>query len=80
MSDDMEKLLQEAAKRGAKQALHELGLDDDQAGPDVRDLRTLITDFRAIRKSVMNALVTGITLGFLALLVGGATMKFVLSK
>lgn len=75
-NDQIERMLQDAARRGAKQALHELGLDDDQAGNDVRDLRTLITDFRAIRTTVLRTVVSGVTLGVLGLLVVGAGIRW----
>ena len=79
-NEQMEKMLEAAAKRGAKQALHELGLDDDQAGNDVRDLRTLITDFRAVRTTVLRTVVSGITLGVLGLLIAGASIRWFIKE
>ena len=79
-NEQMEKMLESAAKRGAKQALHELGLDDDQAGNDVRDLRTLITDFRAVRTTVLRTVVSGITLGVLGLLIAGASIRWFIKE
>lgn len=35
-----------------KSALKEVGLHDDDAGNDVRDLRSLITDWRGIKKTI----------------------------
>jgi hypothetical protein len=50
-----------------KMALKEIGLHDDEAGDDVRDLRSLITDWRGMKKTVWNTIAragTVFVLGF----------------
>jgi hypothetical protein len=55
-----------------KSALKEVGLHDEEAGDDVRDLRSLITDWRGIKKTVLNTLAKAGTLFVLGLLMLGA--------
>ena len=57
-------------------ALKEVGLHDEEAGDDVRDLRSLITDWRGIKKTVLNTLAKAGTLFVLGLLMLGAWGKF----
>jgi hypothetical protein len=59
-----------------KSALKEVGLHDEEAGDDVRDLRSLITDWRGIKKTVLNTLAKAGTLFVLGLLMLGAWSKF----
>ncbi len=59
-----------------KLALKEVGLHDEEAGDDVRDLRSLITDWRGIKKTVLNTLAKAGTLFVLGLLMLGAWGKF----
>jgi hypothetical protein len=37
--DDFEQMLERAAERGARHALHEVGLDGEDAAHDIRELR-----------------------------------------
>jgi len=39
---ELEDLLSQAATRGARQALAEIGLDNGEAATDIRDLRSLL--------------------------------------
>ena len=43
-SPDWNIIIKQAAKRGARNALAEIGLDDQAACRDVRDLRELLTN------------------------------------
>jgi hypothetical protein len=76
-SRHMEELLEKAAHEGARRALKEIGLDDEHAGKDVQDLRTLIGDFRQIRTAVMRTTVQVLTIGVLSLLMAGAALKMI---
>lgn len=64
-------LLAEAAREGARQALAEIGLHDEEAVADVRDLRQFITALRLMKKGAWGA-VGGVVgkVVLLALLVG----------
>tara|TARA_R110002126_G_scaffold254310_1_gene397424 strand:- start:241 stop:489 length:249 start_codon:yes stop_codon:yes gene_type:complete len=59
-----------------KFALKEIGLHDDEAGDDVRDLRSLITDWRGMKKTVWNTIARAGTVFVLGLLMLGAWSKF----
>jgi len=42
---EFEALLERAAETGARRALHEVGLDGQDAAEDIRDLRSLLAGF-----------------------------------
>jgi hypothetical protein len=68
--------LRKIIREEMKLALKEVGLHDEEAGDDVRDLRSLITDWRGIKKTVLNTLAKAGTLFVLGLLMLGAWAKF----
>ena len=55
---DLNQIIEGAAKRGARLALSELGLEDNQAPRDIRDLRNLLISWRRIRREAINAMIT----------------------
>lgn len=59
-----------------KSALKEVGLHDEDAGDDVRDLRSLITDWRGMKKVVWQTVARAGTVFVLGLLMFGAWAKF----
>ena len=59
-----------------KYALKEVGLHDDDAGNDVRDLRSLITDWRGIKKTIWQTVARWGTLIVLGLMTLGTWNKF----
>ena len=63
---DLNTLIEGVARRGARLALAELGLEDHHAPRDLRDLRNLLTSWRRIRREAGDAL---ISFGVRALLV-----------
>jgi hypothetical protein len=58
-----------------KSVLKEVGLHDDDAGNDVRDLRSLITDWRGIKKTIWQTIARAGTLFVLGILMLGAWSK-----
>lgn len=58
-----------------KSVLKEVGLHDDDAGNDVRDLRSLITDWRGIKKTIWQTAARAGTLFVLGILMLGAWSK-----
>ena len=58
-----------------KSVLKEVGLHDDDAGNDVRDLRSLITDWRGIKKTIFQTVARWGTLIVLGILTLGAWSK-----
>ena len=55
---DLDQLIESAARRGARLALAELGLEDARAPQDVRDLRNLLVNWRKIRKEAVNTVIS----------------------
>ena len=55
---NLEQLIERAACRGARLALAEIGLEDDRAPQDVRDLRNLLVSWRKIRQQAVNTVVS----------------------
>lgn len=64
----IEQLIERSAKRGARIALNELGLDDHSARQDIHDLRHLLTNWRSLRRQMLEiGLRLGVHLLFIAL-------------
>lgn len=67
-----EQTLRTIVREETRQALKEVGLADEDAGNDVRDLRSLITDWRSMKKVVWQTVAKAGTLFVLGLLMLGA--------
>jgi hypothetical protein len=67
--------LRKIIREEMKSALKEVGLHDEEAGDDVRDLRSLITDWRGIKKTVWQTVARAGTVFVLGLLMLGAWSK-----
>ena len=70
-----QQLLRTIVREEMKSALKEIGLHDDDAGDDVRDLRSLITDWRGMKKTIMQTVARAGTVFVLGLLMLGAWAK-----
>jgi hypothetical protein len=70
-----EKSLRQIVREELKSVLKEVGLHDDDAGNDVRDLRSLITDWRGIKKTIWQTVARAGTLFVLGILMLGAWSK-----
>jgi len=68
---ELELMLEQASKEGAKKALTELGLHDENAPTDIRDLRELLRAFRMAKKDSFRILVKCIIIGFVTILTAG---------
>ena len=55
--DELEAMLDRAAKRGAKLVLRELGLHDESAAIDIREIRSLLDTWRQTRQSIWNTFI-----------------------
>ena len=55
--DELEAMLDRAAKRGAKLVLRELGLHDESASIDIREIRSLLDTWRQTRQSIWNTFI-----------------------
>jgi hypothetical protein len=67
--------LRQIIREEMKSVLKEVGLHDDDAGNDVRDLRSLITDWRGMKKVVWQTVARAGTVFVLGLLMFGAWAK-----
>lgn len=54
---ELDRIIEGAARRGARLALAELGLEDNQAPRDIRDLRHLLVSWRRIRREALHSLI-----------------------
>ncbi len=63
--------LRKLIREEMKFALKEVGLHDEEAGDDVRDLRSLLTDFRAVKKTIWQTVARAGTLFVLGLIALG---------
>ena len=68
--------LRQIVREEMKSVLKEVGLHDDDAGNDVRDLRSLITDWRGVKKTIWQTIARAGTLFVLGILMLGAWSKF----
>jgi len=69
--DINEQTLRTIIREEMKSALKEVGLHDEEAGDDVRDLRSLLTDFRAVKKTIWQTIARAGTLFVLGLIALG---------
>lgn len=70
-SAELEAMIERAAKRGAKEALESIGLHDDNATHDVRELRTLLDAWRGAKKTIWKTITQAATIFFLGALMAG---------
>ncbi|HYZ48253.1 MAG TPA: DUF6127 family protein [Sphingomonas sp.] len=68
-------VVEEACELGARRALASLGLEDAQAGQDMRELRSLLGAWRDAKKSAVQAVVSWFVRLMLALVVLGIAVK-----
>lgn len=73
--DEFEQLLEQAAARGAKRALADVGLEGDEAAHDIRELRDLLDAFNTAKHTAWQTVIKIITTGFVLALIAGALLK-----
>lgn len=71
-----EERLKQIVQDSVKQALKDIGLEDENAGHDIKDLRDLIANWRQMRTSALKTFATWLTLGALGLITLGAYKQF----
>jgi len=72
---ELEAALLEAATRGAKEALRSVGLNDENAQGDLRDLRGLLASWKEVRKSALQAVVKLLVTALMGALLLGVGVK-----
>ena len=74
--DEMACLAEQAAERGARKVLAELGLDNGhRAACDIRELRDLLHAWRAVKRTALQTVVRLLTALFLLALIAGLAIK-----
>lgn len=73
---EIEAMIERAAERGAKKALADVGLHDEDAGRDVQELRSLLEAWRATRRTILQTITRVVTTAILTALAAGAYLHF----
>ena len=68
--EELEAMLDRAAKKGARAALEELGLHDEQAEKDLDELRSLLASWRDTKKAMWSTVVKVVTTAVLVFIAG----------
>jgi hypothetical protein len=72
--DELETMLDRAARRGAKEALRSIGLLDDDAQKDITEMRSLLEAWRDTRRSIWSTITKLVTVGVLTFIAGAVWM------
>jgi len=72
---EVETSLERAAETGARRALHEVGLDGQDAAEDIRELRSLFAGFHLAKQTAVQTAVRLITTAILLALTAGIAIK-----
>ena len=75
-AEELEEMLDRSAKRGARAALEELGLHDENAPKDLDELRGLLSAWRDTRKAMWQTVVRIATTSALIFIAGAVWMSF----
>ena len=73
---ELEIIIQQAAEKGAKQALRDIGLSDEEAYDDVKELRGLLDSWRATKSTVGQTVARMLTTSILTALAVGIWMSW----
>ena len=71
---ELELLIHKAAQEGAKEALKEVGLSDEEAYDEVKELRSLLDSWRATKTTVGQTIARMVTTALLTALAVGIYM------
>jgi len=73
---ELELLLDRAAKRGAQEALKSIGLSDENAYQDMKEVRNLLDAWRATKQTVGQTIARVLTTALLTALAAGIWMNW----
>jgi hypothetical protein len=73
--EEFEMILALAAERGAKRALADVGLVDENAAGDIRDMRSLLAALRVAKHTAWSTVIRLITTGLILALMAGVAIK-----
>lgn len=72
--DELEEMLDRAARKGAKEALASIGLLDASAQKDIVEMRSLLEAWRDTRKSIWTTVIKVTTVAVLTFIAGAVYM------
>ena len=72
--EELEEMLDRAARRGAKEALRSIGLLDNDAHKDITEMRSLLEAWRDTRKSIWTTIIRIVTTAVLVFIAGAVWM------
>ena len=64
-------MLERASHQGARRALADIGLHDEHAEHDIRDLRDILGAYRTAKNEMFRSFIRWLTLGILTLIIAG---------
>jgi len=73
---ELEAMLDRAAKKGATEALNEIGLHDENAIHDIYELRGLLDSWRSTKRTIGSTITRFATMAILGALAASAWFKF----
>tara|TARA_R110001632_G_scaffold48954_5_gene123111 strand:- start:425 stop:676 length:252 start_codon:yes stop_codon:yes gene_type:complete len=74
--EELEAMLDRAARKGAKEALASIGLLDDNAHKDVTEMRSLLEAWRDTRKSLWSTVIRTTTTAILVFIASAVWMSW----
>ena len=72
--EELEEMLDRAARKGAKEALASIGLLDDSAQKDIVEMRSLLEAWRDARRSIWTTAIKVTTVAVLTFIAGAVYM------
>ena len=73
--EELEAMLDRAARRGAREALKSLGLQDDDAHKDLHEMRGLLEAYRDTKNSIWSTVVRISTVALLSFIAASVWMQ-----
>ena len=73
--EELESMLDRAAKRGARQALSSIGLHDATAAKDINEMRDILDVWRDTRRGIWSTVVKVTTIAILTFIAGAVWMQ-----
>lgn len=73
--EELEDIIDRAARRGACEALKSLGLQDEYAQKDITEMRTLLDAYRDTKKSIWTTFVRITTVALLSFIAASVWMQ-----
>ena len=73
--EELEDMLDRAARRGARQALSAIGLHDTNAAKDINEMRDLLEVWRDTRKGIWTTFVKVTTIAIITFIAGAVWMQ-----